>query len=247
MTLLGVNIDHVATLRNARGGREPDPVTAAAIAELNGADQITIHLREDRRHIKDRDLTLLRQTVRTKLNLEMAVAADVVAAALEAKPDRVTLVPERRQEITTEGGLDCVKHAKEVERVIEKMRKAGIAVSLFLDPERAQLEQAKKLGADMVEIHTGAYANAKTKRAIEKELGRIEQSVYSLTSLEITPAAGHGLDYWNVTPLLTRFGFPALAEVNIGHAIVSRAVLVGLGPAVREMKTLIESARGFRA
>jgi pyridoxine 5-phosphate synthase len=246
MTLLGVNIDHVATLRNARGGKEPDPVAAAALAELNGADQITIHLREDRRHIKDRDLTLLRQTVRTKLNLEMAVAPEVVAAALEAKPDRVTLVPERRQEITTEGGLDCVKHAKEIERVIEKMRKAGIAVSLFLDPETAQLEQAKKLGADMVEIHTGAYANAKTKRAIEKELGRIEQGVYMLASLEITAAAGHGLDYWNISPLLARFEFPALAEVNIGHAIISRAVLTGIGPAVRDMKALIDGARGIR-
>ena len=247
MTLLGVNIDHVATLRNARGGSEPEPVAAAALAELNGADQITIHLREDRRHIKDRDLALLRQTVRTRLNLEMALSPEIVAAALAARPDRVTLVPERRQEITTEGGLDCVKHAKEIEKAIEKMRKAGIGVSLFLDPEREQLEHAKKLGADMVEIHTGAYANAKSKRAVEKELGRIEQGVYSLISLEVAPAAGHGLDYWNITPLLTRFEYPALVEVNIGHAIISRAVMVGLGPAVREMKTLIENARGIRA
>ena len=155
MTLLGVNIDHVATLRNARGGSEPEPVAAAALAELNGADQITIHLREDRRHIKDRDLALLRQTVRTRLNLEMAVSPEIVAAALAARPDRVTLVPERRQEITTEGGLDCVKHAKEIEKVIEKMRKAGIGVSLFLDPEREQLERnMSALRARVLEIPT---------------------------------------------------------------------------------------------
>ena len=242
MTLLGVNIDHVATLRNARGGREPEPVAAAAIAELHGADQITIHLREDRRHIRDRDLELLRQTVRTKLNLEMAIAPDVVQAALNVKPDRVTLVPERRQELTTEGGLDCIKHAREIEKVVEKMRKASIAVSLFLDPVTAQIEQAKKLGADMVEIHTGVYANAKSARAIEKELGRIEQAVYTLTSLQVAPAAGHGLDYWNITPLLRRFEYPALLEVNIGHAIISRAVFAGLGSAVREMKNLIAAA-----
>ena len=244
MTMLGVNIDHVATLRNARGGKEPEPVVAAGIAELNGADQITVHLREDRRHITDRDLEILRKTVRTKLNLEMSIASDVVETALAIKPDRVTLVPERRQEVTTEGGLDCIKHARDLERVIERMRKSKIAVSLFLDPESAQLEQAKKLGADMVEIHTGAYANAKSARAIEKELGRIEQGVYALISLEIAPAAGHGLDYWNITPLLKRFEYPALVEVNIGHAIVSRALVSGLGAAVREMKDLIVKATG---
>ena len=244
MTLLGVNIDHVATLRNARGGKEPEPVVAAGIAELNGADQITVHLREDRRHITDRDLEILRKTVRTTLNLEMSTASDVVEAALAIKPDRVTLVPERRQEVTTEGGLDCIKHARDLERVIERMRKSKIAVSLFLDPESAQLEQAKKLGADMVEIHTGAYANAKSARAIEKELGRIEQGVYALISLEIAPAAGHGLDYWNITPLLKRFEYPALVEVNIGHAIISRALVSGLGAAVREMKDLIVKATG---
>jgi len=244
MTLLGVNIDHVATLRNARGGKEPEPVVAAGIAELHGADQITVHLREDRRHITDRDLEILRKTVRTKLNLEMSIAPEIVEAALAVRPDRVTLVPERRQEVTTEGGLDCVKHARDLERVIEKMRKAKIAVSLFLDPETAQLEQARKLGADMVEIHTGAFANARSARAIEKELGRIEQGVYALISLEIAPAAGHGLDYWNITPLLKRFEYPALVEVNIGHAIISRAVLTGLAPAVKEMKSLIAAATG---
>jgi pyridoxine 5-phosphate synthase len=244
MTLLGVNIDHVATLRNARGGREPEPVVAAGMAELHGADQITVHLREDRRHITDRDLEILRKTVRTKLNLEMSIAPEIVEAALAVRPDRVTLVPERRQEVTTEGGLDCIKHARDLERVIEKMRKARIAVSLFLDPETAQLEQAKKLGADMVEIHTGAFANARSARAIEKELGRIEQGVYALISLEIAPAAGHGLDYWNITPLLRRFEYPALIEVNIGHAIISRAVLTGLGAAVKEMKGLIAAATG---
>ncbi len=244
MTLLGVNIDHVATLRNARGGREPEPVVAAGMAELHGADQITVHLREDRRHITDRDLEILRKTVRTKLNLEMSIAPEIVEAALAVRPDRVTLVPERRQEVTTEGGLDCIKHARDLERVIEKMRKARIAVSLFLDPETTQLEQAKKLGADMVEIHTGAFANARSARAIEKELGRIEQGVYALISLEIAPAAGHGLDYWNITPLLRRFEYPALIEVNIGHAIISRAVLTGLGAAVKEMKGLIAAATG---
>jgi pyridoxine 5-phosphate synthase len=244
MTLLGVNIDHVATLRNARGGREPEPVVAAGMAELHGADQITVHLREDRRHITDRDLEILRKTVRTKLNLEMSIAPEIVEAALAVRPDRVTLVPERRQEVTTEGGLDCIKHARDLERVIERMRKARIAVSLFLDPETAQLEQAKKLGADMVEIHTGAFANARSARAIEKELGRIEQGVYALISLEIAPAAGHGLDYWNITPLLRRFEYPALIEVNIGHAIISRAVLTGLGAAVKEMKGLIAAATG---
>ena len=244
MIELGVNIDHVATLRNARGGKEPEPVVAAGIAEINGADQITVHLREDRRHITDRDLEILRKTVRTKLNLEMSIAPEIVEAALAAKPDRVTLVPERRQEVTTEGGLDCIKHARELERVIERVRKAKIAVSLFLDPETAQLEQAKKLGADMVEIHTGAYANAKSARAAEKELGRIEQGVYALISLEIAPAAGHGLDYWNITPLLRRFEYPALVEVNIGHAIISRALITGLGAAVREMKDLMVAATG---
>ncbi|HRJ77993.1 MAG: Pyridoxine 5'-phosphate synthase [Planctomycetes bacterium] len=245
MTLLGVNIDHVATLRNARGGREPEPVAAAAMAEQSGADQITVHLREDRRHIRDRDLRLLRETVRSRLNLEMSVAPEMVRIACEVKPDRVTLVPERREEVTTEGGLDCVKYRKEIARAIEKLRKSGIAISLFLDPEKPQLVAAHELGADMVELHTGAYANARTARATEKELGRLEQSVYDLASLSITPAAGHGLDYWNITPLISRFEYPRLAEVNIGHSIISRAVFCGLGQAVKDMKDLIvRAARG---
>lgn len=245
MTLLGVNIDHVATLRNARGGREPEPVAAAAIAELNGADQITVHLREDRRHIRDRDLRVLRETVHTKMNLEMSLAPEVVKIALEVRPDCVTLVPERREELTTEGGLDCVKYEKHLALAIAKLKKAGIKVSLFLDPDSGQLQQAAKLGADMVEMHTGSFANAKSTRGREKELSRIEQGVYTLTSLNVIPAAGHGLDYWNIGQLLARFEYPQLAEVNIGHSIISRAIFVGLGQAVREMKALIrENVRG---
>ncbi len=241
MTLLGVNIDHVATVRNARGGREPDPVSAAAIAELHGADQITVHLREDRRHITDRDLRLLRETVRTRLNLEMAIAPEIVKIALEVKPDRVTLVPERRAEITTEGGLDCRKFSMKLAPLIQKFRAADIAVALFLDPDAKQLQRAEKLGADMVEIHTGAYAGARTDNAREKELDRIESGIVQVMELGMRAFAGHGLDYWNITPLLMRV---PVEEVNIGHAIVSRAMFVGLGQAVREMKDLVSGKPG---
>ncbi len=235
MTLLGVNIDHVATVRNARGGREPDPVAAAALAELNGADQITVHLREDRRHITDRDLRLLRQTVRSRLNLEMAAAPEIVKIALEVKPDRVTLVPERRREVTTEGGLDCRKHAGVLGPLLRRFRDAGVGVSLFLDPDPVQLEQARKLGTEMVEIHTGAYAGARDDKTRNRELERIKEAAVRLRKLGLGVLAGHGLDYWNISHLLNQVD---IEEVNIGHAIVSRAVFSGLGAAVREMKDL---------
>ncbi|MCC6574283.1 MAG: pyridoxine 5'-phosphate synthase [Planctomycetes bacterium] len=241
MTLLGVNIDHVATVRNARGGREPDPVAAAAIAELNGADQITVHLREDRRHITDRDLRVLRETVRTRLNLEMAISPEIVKIALDVHPDRVTLVPERRAEITTEGGLDCRKFSLKLAPLIKRFKEADIGVSLFLDPDLKQLDRAEKLGADMVEIHTGAYANARTDKARITELERIDAAAIKLEELGIRVMAGHGLDYWNISPLLKQV---LVEEVNIGHAIVSRAVFVGLGQAVREMKDLVTGKPG---
>jgi pyridoxine 5-phosphate synthase len=237
MPVLGVNIDHVATLRQTRRTYEPDPVAAAALAELGGADGITIHLREDRRHIQDRDLRLLRETVATKLNLELAVADKIVGIACDVKPDQATIVPERREEVTTEGGLDVVAHRAAVERAVERLRSAGISVSLFLDPDPRQLELAKQLGVDAVELHTGQYALARGA-AQHEQLVALTNAGKLISDLGITLHAGHGLNYHNVVPVAS---IPHMHELNIGHAIVSRAVLVGLERAVREMKQLMHS------
>jgi len=237
MPELGVNIDHVATIRQARKTYEPDPVTAAALAELGGADGITIHLREDRRHIQDRDLRLLRETVAIKLNLELAVADEIVGIACATKPDQATIVPERREEVTTEGGLDVVGQREATKRAIDRLKTAGIGVSLFLDPDPRQIELAKQLGAEAVELHTGQYALTRGA-AQQEQLVELTNASKLIVDLEMTLHAGHGLNYHNVTPVAR---IPHMHELNIGHAIVSRAVLVGLERAVREMKALVIS------
>jgi pyridoxine 5-phosphate synthase len=236
MAELGVNIDHVATLRQARRTYEPDPVWAAALAELGGADGITIHLREDRRHIQDRDLELLRQTVTVKLNLELAAQSEVVEIACRVKPDQATLVPERREEVTTEGGLDVVAHRKAVQQAVCRLKQAGVAVSLFIDPDLRQIEASKELEADAVELHTGAYALAKAGWEREKELIALVQAGAAVRQHGMMLHAGHGLNYQNVRPVAVIEG---MRELNIGHAIVSRAVFVGFERAVREMKELV--------
>jgi pyridoxine 5-phosphate synthase len=232
---LGVNVDHVATVRQARGGREPDPVTAAHQAELGGADQITVHLREDRRHVQERDVRILRQTAQTPLNLEMALEAGVMAIALDVLPDQVTLVPERRQEITTEGGLDVAGGLAAVRAASAQLVAAGIVVSAFIDPEPAQLEACREAGITHVELHTGAYAEARGA-AVAAELTRLRVAAERSGELGLHLALGHGLDYWNVTATV---GLPHVEEMNIGHSIVSRAIYVGLRQAVREMKDLL--------
>jgi pyridoxine 5-phosphate synthase len=235
MPELGVNIDHVATLRQARKTYEPDPVAAAALAELGGADGITIHLREDRRHIQDRDLRLLRETVAIKLNLELSVADEIVGIGCATKPDQATIVPERREEVTTEGGLDVVAHHEATKKAIERLQAAGISVSLFLDPDPRQLEMAKQLGAEAVELHTGQYALTRGQ-AQQEQLVALTNAGKLICDLGMTLHAGHGLNYHNVIPVAR---IPKMHELNIGHAIISRAVLVGLERAVREMKALV--------
>jgi pyridoxine 5-phosphate synthase len=231
MAKLGFNVDHVATLRQARGGREPDPVAAAAIAELAGADGITVHLREDRRHIQDRDVFLLRETVQTKLNLEMAVVPEILQIALDVRPDQATLVPERREEITTEGGLDVVGNRAAVEKTVTTLRGKGVIVSLFIDPEEAQVDAAKAVGADAIELHTGTYANA-VGDALIREMARLREAAKRAHGAGLDVHAGHGLTIHNVEPIAR---LPHLLELNIGHSIVCRAVFVSLGRAVREM------------
>ena len=237
---LGVNVDHVATLRQARRATYPDPVTAAALAELAGADQITIHLREDRRHIQDRDLLVLRKTVTTRLNLEMAAAQEMVKIAYEVKPDTVTLVPERREELTTEGGLDAVGGRDHVRRVVKTLRDADIEVSLFIDPDLDQVKSAHRIEANVVEFHTGRYCDARLASDRRKELARLVDACKAAAKLGLQVAAGHGLNYQNVLPVAA---IAEIEELNIGHAIVARAVLVGLERAVREMKELLDRAR----
>ncbi len=239
MARLGVNIDHVATIRQARGGVEPDPVAAAAIAELAGADGITIHLREDRRHIQDRDLKLLRETVKTRLNLEMAATREMINIALSVKPDVCTLVPEKRQELTTEGGLDVRHNMQSITEAVASLHEGDLPVSLFIDPDPDQIKAADKAGADYVEIHTGAYAEAKQWKAREQELIKIENAVKLATKLGLGVNAGHGLNYINIKKVAAIGG---IAEYNIGHSIISRAVLVGLDRAVREMVELLKYA-----
>jgi len=236
---LGVNIDHVATIRQARGGSEPDPVAAAAIAELAGADGITIHLREDRRHIQDRDLKILRKTVKTKLNLEMAATDEMVEIALAVKPDMCTLVPEKRQELTTEGGLDVRVHAQSLEKAISRLHDGGILTSLFIDPDSDQIKAANKIGADYVEIHTGSFADATDWKSEEQELIKIENAIKLAAKLGLGVNAGHGLNYTNIKKVAALGG---VEEYNIGHSIISKAVLVGLDRAVRDMVELIKYA-----
>ncbi|MGD9128589.1 MAG: pyridoxine 5'-phosphate synthase [Planctomycetia bacterium] len=236
MVELGVNIDHVATVRQARKTNEPDPVWAAALAELAGADGITIHLREDRRHIQERDLSILRATTTVKLNLEMACEEEVITIACRTKPDQATLVPERREEITTEGGLDIISAQDRVKATIEQLREHGIVVSLFLDPDPAQIEMAAKLGADAVELHTGQYALARPGEDQLAELETLKEAGHLVRAAGMTLHAGHGLTYRNVCPVAQIEG---MHELNIGHSIIARAIMVGMREAVSEMKRLI--------
>ncbi len=239
MTRLGVNIDHVATLRQARGGREPEPIAAAIIAESAGADGIVVHLREDRRHIQERDLRLLRQILKTRLNLEMAPAAEIINIAIDVKPDLVTLVPERREELTTEGGLDVIKHRDALKKVIARFHKNNIDVSVFIDPDTRQIETARNIGANIIEIHTGRYANASSLKEEEMEKGEILNSAIFAHNIGLSVSAGHGLNYMNVHYIAA---IKEIEELNIGHSIISRAVIVGLDSAVREMKDLIPTS-----
>jgi pyridoxine 5-phosphate synthase len=238
VTRLSVNIDHIATIRQARKGIEPEPAAAAVLSELAGANGVIAHLREDRRHIQDRDLRLLREIVQTKLNLEMAATEEMRRIALELKPDIITLVPEKREELTTEGGLEVASRTAFIKDYIEDIRKAGIAVSLFIDPDEKQIAGARKAGADWVEIHTGAYANARTEKDRERELAKITEGATLAASLGLRVGAGHGLNYLNVKKIA---GLPEVEELNIGHSIISRAALVGIDRAVREMIALVNS------
>ena len=239
MAKLGVNIDHVATVRQARGGVEPDPVAAAAIAEFAGADGITVHLREDRRHIQDRDLTLLRKTIKTRLNLEMAATDEMVSIARQIMPDMCTLVPEKRLELTTEGGLDVRCNMEHIKSAVERLRGAGIPVSLFIDADPDQIKAADKVGADYIEIHTGLFAEAADWKSEENELIRIENGVKLAQKLGLGVNAGHGLNYSNIKRISSIKG---IEEYNIGHSIISRAVMVGLDRAVRDMAELVRFA-----
>ena len=237
--LLGVNIDHIATIRQARGIRYPDPVQAAIEAEQAGADGITVHLREDRRHIQDHDIRRIHEVLQTRMNLEMAVTEKIVAIAEKLCPEHVCFVPERRQEVTTEGGLDVKGLMTSVAPACERLGRAGIEVSLFIDPESDQIAAAVEAGAPVIELHTGAYANAKTPDAMAKELERLRRSVAFARELGLTVNAGHGLNYQNVEPVAMIAG---IHELNIGHAIIARALFTGLQSAVREMKALMLAA-----
>jgi pyridoxine 5-phosphate synthase len=242
MVELSVNIDHVATVRQARRIAEPDPVAAAVLAELGGADGITVHLREDRRHAQDRDVRLLREVVRGEFNLEMACAEEIVCIALEVRPDLVTLVPERRQEVTTEGGLDLRRRQAALGRAVARFRKAGIRVSFFIDPDEAQIKLAKKLQADFVELHTGEYAR-NAECAPKSEIERLADGAAAAAALGLGVHAGHGLNVRNVQPVAR---IPQVSGLYIGHSIVGRAIFIGMQQAVREMKDLILQARESR-
>jgi pyridoxine 5-phosphate synthase len=236
MIKLGLNIDHVATLRQVRGARYPNVVRAALICEEAGADAITLHLREDRRHIQDADVVILRDMLQTRMNLECAVTDEMIENALRIKPHDICLVPERREELTTEGGLDVVRHFDAVQRATERCTEAGIRVSLFIDADEKQLDAAKKLGAPVVEIHTGKYADADSVPQREYELARIQRAVVHGHALGLRVNAGHGLNYHNVQPIVA---IPHICELNIGHAIIAEAVFIGLEQAVKKMKALI--------
>ncbi|MEX2952132.1 pyridoxine 5'-phosphate synthase [Serratia fonticola] len=238
--LLGVNIDHIATLRNARGTNYPDPVQAAFIAEQAGADGITVHLREDRRHITDRDVRILRQTIQTRMNLEMAVTDEMLDIAIELKPQFCCLVPEKRQEVTTEGGLDVAGQQDKMAVAVERLAQAGILVSLFIDADHRQIDAAVAVGAPYIEIHTGAYAEAQGDLAVQAELKRIAKAATYAASKGLKVNAGHGLTYHNVQPIAA---LPEMYELNIGHAIIGQAVMSGLPAAVADMKLLMREAR----
>lgn len=233
MLTLGVNIDHIATIRQARRTVEPDPVAAAVLAELGGADGITVHLREDRRHIQDRDVRLLRQTVRSHLNVEMAATDEMVAIALDIKPDYVTLVPEKREEVTTEGGLDIARQSDRIGKIVDKLQSAGIPVSLFIDAIAAQIDASVNVKAKFIELHTGQYAEANNESSRQQELAILAQGCKQAIDAGLRVNAGHGLTYWNVYPVAC---IPGMEELNIGHTIISRAALVGIERAVKEMK-----------
>ena len=238
MPRLGVNIDHVATVRQARGVLYPDPVAAAGIVELAGADGIVCHLREDRRHIQDRDLRILRETIQTRLNLEMAATEEMIRIALATKPNIVTLVPEKREELTTEGGLDVIKFFPSLKKAIQRLQKGGIPVSLFVDPKKDQIKASEGVGAEVIEIHTGHYCDAKTPLQEDEELKKILDAVAEASHRNLQIAAGHGLNYVNVQRIAE---IKEIEELNIGHSIIARAVLVGLDRAVREMIALIKT------
>lgn len=238
--LLGVNIDHIATLRNARGTQYPDPVQAAFIAEQAGADGITVHLREDRRHITDRDVRLLRQTIQTRMNLEMAVTDEMLDIAIELKPHFCCLVPEKREEVTTEGGTDVAGQLDKMGVAVERLAQAGILVSLFIDPDHRQIDAAVAVGAPYIEIHTGAYAEAQGELAVQAELRRIAVAAAYAAEKGLKVNAGHGLTYHNVQPIAA---LPEMHELNIGHAIIGQAVMCGLPAAVADMKVLMREAR----
>ncbi|MBM7037898.1 pyridoxine 5'-phosphate synthase [Vibrio ulleungensis] len=237
---LGVNIDHIATLRNARGTKYPDPVHAAEIAERAGADGITIHLREDRRHILDRDVRILRETIQTRMNLEMAVTDEMVQIALDTQPEFVCLVPEKREELTTEGGLDVAGNLERVKAATKTLSDAGIKVSLFIDPDKAQIDAAKACEAPFIELHTGHYAEATSEEQAQAELKKIAAGASYADDLGITVNAGHGLTYHNVGPIAA---LPEIYELNIGHSIMGRAVFDGLSKAVADMKAIMDQAR----
>ena len=236
MIALHINIDHVATVRQARQISEPDPVTAAGLVELAGAEGITIHLREDRRHIMDRDVRILRQTVHTRLNLEMAGTEEMFGIALEISPDIVTLVPEKREEVTTEGGLDVIGASNIMFDGIKQMQDAGIRVSLFIDSQEGQIKASREIGAEDIELHTGCYANAKTSSEVDREYQRLVSGAEFAHKQKLQVNAGHGLNYFNTQRICS---LPYLRELNIGHSIVSRAIFVGISQAVREMKEII--------
>jgi pyridoxine 5-phosphate synthase len=238
--LLGVNIDHVATLRNARGTAYPDPVFAAALAEQAGAEGITVHLREDRRHITDRDVEILRQTIKTRMNLEMAVTEEMLTIACRIKPQFVCLVPEKRQEVTTEGGLDVASQVARIRDAVERLAAVGTQVSLFIDADHAQIDAAVESGAPYIEIHTGRYADAETEAEQQAELARITEAAAYAHQRGLKVNAGHGLHYQNVQAIAA---IPEMVELNIGHAIIGRAVFSGLPEAVAEMKRLMLEAR----
>lgn len=237
---LAINIDHVATIRNARGGDEPDPVTAAHLCELAGAEGIVCHLREDRRHITDRDVRLLRESVKTKLDLEMAATDEIIGIALDIKPDLVTLVPEKRQELTTEGGLDVAANRNRLSDVIRAFHKEEIAVSLFVDPDRKQIEVSKEIDTDMIEIHTGEYANALAGREIQERLVELQRAATLGKSLGMGVNAGHGLNYINTSAVAA---IREIDEVSIGHAVISKALFVGIDRAVRELLQIVSSRK----
>ncbi|MBI3189210.1 MAG: pyridoxine 5'-phosphate synthase [Ignavibacteriales bacterium] len=234
---LSINIDHIATIRNARGGFFPDPVEAAHIAEKAGAKGIVCHLREDRRHIRDEDVFRLRKEIATKLDLEMAATPEIISIAKRVKPELATLVPEKRKELTTEGGLDVIRNSKQLRKAIAQLHDSGIAVSLFVDPVREQIEESKAIGADMIEIHTGEYADARTSPARKKHLQEIKAIAKFARKLDLGVNAGHGLDYTNIKQIAS---MKEIEEVSIGHAIIAHAVFVGLEVAVREMVGLID-------